>query len=135
MLQVSKEKVINELLRLAEAEPTLEVTGMVVRGEQGDRIVPMRNVALDPGRYYEWDPADMSEAWSAMEDAQEAPVLFYHSHPKGNPLPSDTDRQGALIPGIYHVILYPCQNGEWWYSVWDCTDYGRLVRSCLEQDQ
>lgn len=129
MARISQFLVMDRLLALARAEPTLEVTGMVVRGPQGMRVVPMKNVALDPGRYYEWDPVEMGAVWEGMDARKEEPFIIYHSHPRGNPLPSERDREGALLEGVYHVILFPSPLGVWSHSVWECPAYGQLVRA------
>ncbi|QZP38884.1 desampylase [Halobaculum magnesiiphilum] len=75
-----------------------------------DRVaeaVPVDNVAADPERRYELDPA---ETVAVIEDAEARDrdvVGFYHSHPRGPAAPSDTDRDRATWTGYVYAIVAP----------------------------
>jgi len=75
-----------------------------------DRVaeaVPVDNVASDPDRFYELDPA---EAVAAIEDAEDRGrdvIGFYHSHPRGPAEPSETDRDRATWTDSVYAIVAP----------------------------
>lgn len=131
-MQLSKANVIDPILRMAKAKPKVEVTGMVARGPAGDRVVPMVNVARRPEAYYEWDATEMRVAWDHMEGRGEEPVVFYHSHPNGMQAPSSRDMEGALMEGMYHLIVFPTAGDDWYYSLWECIEVGILVHAKLD---
>jgi proteasome lid subunit RPN8/RPN11 len=102
-----------------------EVCGVLLgTGRESDtvRVTDSRqvpNVADDPRRRYELDPAATAAAFEAVEgdgtdadrdrpgDTESAPevVGFYHSHPRGPPGPSATDRAQAQWPGYVYLIV------------------------------
>jgi len=75
-----------------------------------DRVaeaVPVANVAADPERFYELDPA---ETVATIEDAETRgrdAIGFYHSHPRGPAEPSETDRDRATWTGYVYAIVAP----------------------------
>ena len=72
----------DELLTLARDGAGLEVCGIIAgRGEDAERVVPVRNAHPEPARRYEMDPRDQLNAYRAIEDAGQAVVAYYHSHP------------------------------------------------------
>ncbi|WP_254546384.1 desampylase [Halomarina pelagica] len=89
-----------------------EVCGVLGGVEDGERArvtdhrrVP--NVAATPETRYELDPAEQLTAMGAIEEAGGAVVGFYHSHPRGPPRPSATDRAEATWAGARYVIVVP----------------------------
>ena len=79
----------------------------ILRGE-GDRVSALelaQNVAADPTRHFEIDPAAL---FSAAKDVRSGgiPVLgFFHSHPNGMAEPSPTDiAQAAPDKHIWLII-------------------------------
>jgi proteasome lid subunit RPN8/RPN11 len=140
MLQLNQETVA-QLVRWASKHPTIEVTGIVARSRGHERVLPMRNTAAQPDRYYAWDAAEMRDQYSDMDLNGEEPVAFYHSHPNGRSAPSEADMEGALNPGMHYVIVYPeaheLTSGMsdiplriykvWSISAWECIDHGILV--------
>lgn len=95
-----------QLLDWAESAGDLECCG-ILRGE-GDRVSAVelaRNVAADPARHFEIDPAKLI---SAGKDARSGgiPVLgFFHSHPNGAAAPSPTDVAKAAPDGHIWLII------------------------------
>jgi proteasome lid subunit RPN8/RPN11 len=92
----------------AEAFPE-ECCGLLI--SDGSAIVSSaraRNLADEPRRRFLIDPADHFAAIRAARAAGRAVVGAYHSHPEGEPLPSETDRAEALDdPEFVHVIVRP----------------------------
>ena len=93
-----------QLLDWAETAGDHECCGLL-RGE-GDRVAAVelaQNVATDPARHFEIDPATLI---SAGKDARSGgiPVLgFFHSHPNAVAAPSPTDV--AYAPPDHHIWL------------------------------
>ncbi|WP_277666857.1 M67 family metallopeptidase [Novosphingobium lindaniclasticum] len=59
-----------------------------------DRIegaIPAANVAADPARHFEIDPATLLAAHRAARHGGPEVLGYYHSHPVGHPVPSATD--------------------------------------------
>lgn len=74
----------------------------------GGRVVaafPCANVAPDPARHFEIDPAALIAAHRAAR-ADGPPLLgYYHSHPTGRAEPSPTDRAMASGDGRIWAIV------------------------------
>jgi proteasome lid subunit RPN8/RPN11 len=83
--------------------------GSTASGERKPRrahtALPVANVAADPRTRYELDPSEQLRRIEAVEDAGDAVVGFYHSHPRGPAGPSETDRALATWPGTSYVIV------------------------------
>ena len=91
-------------MALAAAEPVREVCGLLL----GDRtsiadIAVAANVAADPARTFEVDPAVQFAAIRAARAGGAAVLGCYHSHPLGSTVPSDCDR--AMIGRIGELWL------------------------------
>lgn len=129
--------VLHEITEWAKQHPDIEVTGFIARGPEGLRVQPMQNIHPNPHAYYEWSPGEMMERWAHMDACAEEPLVYYHSHPRGLPSPSEEDMRGALTAGIYHLIVYPCRDDMggadcWHVSAWECVTPGILVKVELE---
>jgi len=101
------------IVALAAAEPAREVCGLLVgTGAYVTGIVVADNVADDPHKRFEVDPAVHFAAIRAARGGGHGVIGCYHSHPSGSTSPSECDR--AMIG----------QTGE----LWLITD-GRTVRA------
>jgi len=76
-----------------------------VRGRQGRAIAlhPARNIAADPRRDYEVAPADLLVQFD-WEDAGDALIAIYHSHPASPAYPSASDAWNAHYPDAVYLI-------------------------------
>jgi desampylase len=84
---------VERIVELAAAEPMREVCGLLLGGDDRiDAIVPAANVAVDPARAFEVDPAIQFSAIRVARAGGPAAVGCYHSHPSGSTAPSDCDR-------------------------------------------
>lgn len=90
-------------------------------GERALDIVPVPNVADDPRRHYLLDPQAMTRAWSRLRDAGLDIIGFYHSHPKGDALPSRTDIALAAYPDTAWLIV-GLKDGKPGFSAWTIRD-------------
>jgi desampylase len=94
------------LLAEAAAAPDREVCGLLFGST--DRIeaaAPCRNVASDPARLFELDPAALLAAHRAMRAGGPRLVGHYHSHPSGRAVPSVCDAADAQPDGALWLIL------------------------------
>lgn len=68
--------------------------------------VPTANVAPDPARHFEIDPAALIAAHRAARDGSGGEVIgYFHSHPNGLARPSATDEASAAHDGRVWVIV------------------------------
>lgn len=75
--------------------------GTAARIERASRAA---NVAPDPCRQFEIDPAALFAALRAERAGGERVLGYWHSHPSGDPRPSATDRAMAAPDGRLWVI-------------------------------
>ena len=96
---------IAQILREAAASPAAEVCGLLF-GSRGAIVAirPCRNVAADPARRFELDPAALIAAHRAGRAGGPAIVGHYHSHPAGPPTPSPRDAAAAVADGSLWLI-------------------------------
>lgn len=84
------------LLAEAAIAGARECCGLLLgQGERIEQAVPAANVAADPERRFEIDPAALLAAHKAARAGGPEIVGYYHSHPDGHPLPSATDCEHA----------------------------------------
>ena len=66
---------------------------------------PAANVHPTPESHFEIDPQALIDAHRAMRGGGPRLVGYYHTHPKGPPAPSPTDRAMALGDGMIWAIV------------------------------
>lgn len=71
----------------------------------------MQNRSDDPSRRYAIDPRDHLSLLKRVRGTPTAVVGAYHSHPKGQPVPSETDRAEAFS-GFVYVIAGPVDSAS-----------------------
>ena len=106
----------------AAAAPEVEVCGLLLgSGEVVHEARSCRNVAADPARRFEIDPAALLAAHRQARAGGPAILGCYHSHPSGRAEPSRRDATDAA------------PNGWWWLIVagndvaaWRAVDAGTL---------
>jgi proteasome lid subunit RPN8/RPN11 len=98
----------------AAASPDAEICGLLFgAGEAIDRIEPCANVAADPARAFEIDPAALIAAHKAMRAGGPALIGCYHSHPHGPPAPSPRDAEAAAPDGWLWLIAAQGEVTAW----------------------
>jgi proteasome lid subunit RPN8/RPN11 len=96
---------LDHILADAAASET-EICGLLLGGEgRIDAILPAANVAADPARHFELDPAVLLCAHRAARAGGRGIVGHYHSHPSGQPVPSTTDAACAAPDGSLWLIV------------------------------
>lgn len=70
-----------------------------------EAILPAANVAPDPARHFELDPAVLIAAHRAARHGGPAVIGHYHSHPSGLAQPSMTDAESSAPDGSLWLIV------------------------------
>lgn len=95
---------VEQIVALAAASRD-EICGLLL-GTEGriDAVLPAANVAADPRRHFELDPALLIRAHRAARSGGPAVIGHYHSHPTGLPEPSPRDAADAAPDGTIWLI-------------------------------
>lgn len=99
--------VIDELLAEARREPQLECCGLLA-GRRGliSVVLPARNF-LASATAYEIEPAELFALFRRMRTEGLEFLGIYHSHPRGENMPSPSDIQRAFYPDAAYFIVSP----------------------------
>jgi len=80
----------------------------VVAGPAGSdrpvRLIEMINAERSP-TFYRFDSGEQLKVWREMDDADEEPVIIYHSHTATEAYPSRTDISFASEPNAHYVLV------------------------------
>jgi proteasome lid subunit RPN8/RPN11 len=103
-LQISR-ALLDRIRAIAAADPAREVCGLLLgQSAEVTDIVEAPNVAPDPSRHFEIDPAVQIAAMKSARAGGRRVLGCYHSHPTGRAKPSLTDLTLAE-PGTMWLIL------------------------------
>lgn len=103
-----------EVLAHAAAEPDREVCGLLFGdADRIDSAAPAGNVAADPARHFEIDPAALFAAIRAERGGGPRIAGHYHSHPSGSAAPSARDAAAAHQPGRLWLIVADGEAALW----------------------
>ena len=106
--------VMATLLKEAQRAAPAECCGLLLgQGNRISTVSPAANVAEDPLRHFEIDPAALFAAHRAARSGGEEIIGYYHSHPSGHPVPSATDCQHASGDARVWAIVAGGAVG-WW---------------------
>jgi desampylase len=93
------------LIAMADANPVQEVCAILFGQDNGiESFRGVLNVARDPSRMFEIDPAALIAAHRATRHGGPAIIGYFHSHPRGPAVPSETDRAYAAADGRLWLI-------------------------------
>jgi proteasome lid subunit RPN8/RPN11 len=84
-----------------------EACGIVAGPAGSDRAVrhlPMQNAARSM-TFYEFDSMEYYRVWRELDDADEEPVVIYHSHTNTEAYPSRTDVSYAGWPQAHYLLV------------------------------
>ncbi len=114
------------IVTAAGESPDAEVCGLLFGTSDGiTSIEPCRNVAADPARRFEIDPAALIAAYRRARAGGPAPVGCYHSHPTGIAAPSPRDAADAAADGALWLIVAG-DRVTGWRAVADGAIHGRF---------
>src|SRR3954449_47159 len=103
-MRISRE-LLDDAIAHARADAPNECCGMIAsRDGEAVAVHRARNAAASPLRY-EIDGMEQYKIQSAIEDAGLELGAIYHSHPRTEPEPSQTDINLAFYPEALYVIV------------------------------
>lgn len=90
----------------AQDEVPREACGIVAgKHERATQIIPLPNIAENPNQHYLVDPQTFSAAFFQLQREGLSLLAFYHSHPTGDPIPSQTDIKQASYSDTPYLIV------------------------------
>ena len=118
---VAGSSVVHAVRETARAAAPHEACGLLLgRAEPGRFVlttcVPSQNIAPDPIRRFEVDPAVRLRVQREARAGGEPMIGLYHSHPAGSAAPSAVDRRCLHEPGLVWLITGP--DPGWEIRVW-----------------
>jgi proteasome lid subunit RPN8/RPN11 len=106
--------VVAHIHAAAEASPDREVCGLVFGTDRAIEVAQAcLNVAADPTRRFELDPAALLAAHRTARAGGPAIVGHYHSHPSGSAMPSTYDADVAAADGAIWLIVAGTELRAW----------------------
>ncbi len=97
----------DKIVAHARADQPDEACG-VLAGPAGsdrpERFIAMVNAERSP-TFYRFDSAEQFRVWREMDEADEEPVVIYHSHTATEAYPSRTDISYASEPQAHYVLV------------------------------
>ena len=95
-----------ELRACADAGFPNEACGLILgRPGVADELVPCANVAAEPRRCFEVDPAALLRCYKAVRGTDRAVLAVWHSHPDGPARPSATDASRAWDKDLVWLVI------------------------------
>ncbi|WP_079091559.1 CysO-cysteine peptidase [Mycobacterium tuberculosis] len=104
---VIRADLVNAMVAHARRDHPDEACGVLAGPEGSDRPerhIPMTNAERSP-TFYRLDSGEQLKVWRAMEDADEVPVVIYHSHTATEASRSRTDVKLATEPDAHYVLV------------------------------
>jgi proteasome lid subunit RPN8/RPN11 len=104
---VIRADLVDAMVAHARADHPDEACGIIAGPEGSDRperFIAMMNAERSP-TFYRFDSGEQLKVWRAMDDADEEPVVIYHSHTATEAYPSRTDISYASEPGAHYVLI------------------------------
>jgi [CysO sulfur-carrier protein]-S-L-cysteine hydrolase len=104
---VIRADLVDAMVAHARADHPDEACGVIAGPEGSDRPerhIPMINAERSP-TFYRFDSGEQLKVWRQMDDADEGPVVIYHSHTSTEAYPSRTDVSYAAEPDAHYVLL------------------------------
>jgi [CysO sulfur-carrier protein]-S-L-cysteine hydrolase len=98
---------IDAIVAHARADHPDEACGVLAGPDGSDRPerhIPMLNAELSP-TFYRFDSGEQLTVWRQMDEADEVPVVIYHSHTATEAYPSRTDVSLAAEPDAHYVLV------------------------------
>ena len=104
---VIRADLVDAMVAHARADHPDEACGVIAGLEGSDRPerhIPMLNAERSP-TFYRFDSGEQLKVWRQMDDADEVPVVIYHSHTATEAYPSRTDVSYAAEPNAHYVLV------------------------------
>ena len=98
---------VDAIVAHARADHPDEACGVLAGPEGSDR--PKRHIAMVNAErsptFYRFDSGEQLKVWRQMDEADEVPVVIYHSHTATEAYPSRTDVSLAAEPDAHYVLV------------------------------
>jgi proteasome lid subunit RPN8/RPN11 len=111
---VIRADLVEAMVAHARADHPDEACGVLAGPEGSDR--PERHIAMVNAErsptFYRFDSQEQLKVWRAMDDADEVPVVIYHSHTATEAYPSRTDVGLAAEPDAHYVLVSTRDPGQ-----------------------
>ncbi len=104
---VIRADLVDAMVAHARADHPDEACGVLAGPDGSDRPqrhIPMLNAERSP-TFYRFDSGEQLKVWRQMDDADEVPVVIYHSHTATEAYPSRTDISYASEPDAHYVLV------------------------------
>ncbi|MDT4998454.1 MAG: [CysO sulfur-carrier protein]-S-L-cysteine hydrolase [Mycobacterium sp.] len=104
---VIRSDLVDAMVAHARADHPDEACGVIAGPEGSDRperFIKMDNAERSP-TFYRFDSGEQLKVWRAMDEADETPVVIYHSHTATEAYPSRTDISFASEPDAHYVLI------------------------------
>jgi proteasome lid subunit RPN8/RPN11 len=104
---VIRSDLVDAMVAHARADHPDEACGVIAGPEGSDRperFIKMDNAERSP-TFYRFDSGEQLKVWRSMDDADETPVVIYHSHTATEAYPSRTDISYASEPVAHYVLI------------------------------
>ncbi len=96
---------VDQVVAHARRDHPDEACGVIVgRDGVATRVVEMQNAERSP-TFYRFDAQEQLRVWRAMDDADEVPMVIYHSHTATEAHPSRTDISLASEPDAHYLLV------------------------------
>lgn len=104
-----------------------EICGLLLgQGKRVEQLLYTTNVAANPSREFEIEPAALIAAHRAMRSGGPVIIGYFHSHPTGAAIPSATDAAMAAPDGRYWLIAAQ-EEMTLWQAVPQGNVHGRFL--------
>ncbi|AOS62122.1 Mov34/MPN/PAD-1 family protein [Actinoalloteichus hymeniacidonis] len=104
---VIRRDLVDAVVAHARRDHPDEACGVIAGPEHSDRperLIEMTNIERSP-TFYRFDSKEQLRVWREMDEADEAPVVVYHSHTATEAYPSRTDVSYAGEPNAHYVLV------------------------------
>ena len=101
------------LLSEVRLNPEIECCGLL-GGREGviSAVLPARNASLESANAYEIAPGDLFALFRRLRGEGLEHLGIYHSHPRGDNVPSSRDLERAYYPDAAYLIIQPTPAAE-----------------------
>ena len=110
---VIRRDLVEAMVAHARADHPDEACGVIAGPEGSDRperFIEMVNAERSP-TFYRFDSMEQFKVWRSMDEADEVPVVIYHSHTATEAYPSRTDVSYASEPEAHYVLVSTRETG------------------------
>jgi proteasome lid subunit RPN8/RPN11 len=132
MLTISRD-LHDKIIEHARKDHPDEACGVIAGPAGSDtplRFIPMENAERSP-TFYRFDSKEQLRVWREMDDADEEPVVIYHSHTATQAYPSRTDISYASEPQAHYVLVSTRSETETEFRSYRVTD-GEVTEEPVE---